>query len=93
MNYFNLGLIHLKSFARDEVLEHYSLLSNEVGFLPTQHQSFSNINLDDLYQVSQTAIKVISKDGETIHEDIETITKEVGEDGRHTYLKCRGSVT
>ena len=93
MDDLNLGLIHLLSFARDEMPEHYSLSHPEVGFLLTQHQSFLDADLKNLCQVSQTTVEAISKDGKIIHKDLETISKKVGEDCHHASLECRGGVT
>ena len=49
--------------------EHYSLSYHEVGFLLAKHLSFLDADLQDLGQVSQTAFKVVSKDGEIVHEN------------------------
>ena len=92
-NDLNLGLIHLQSFVQDEMLEHYSLSHHGVRFLRTQAQSFPDADLEDLSQVSQTAVEVISIDGEIVHEDLETVAKKVREDLRHASLECCGGIT
>ena len=74
------------------MLEHYFLLHNIVGFLLTQYWSFPNTDLEDLSQVSETLVKVISKDREVIHEDFEIAAKEAREDHRHTSLECSGGI-
>ena len=38
-------------------------------------------------------MKVISKEREIIHEDLEAVAKEIREDSRHTSLECRRGVT
>ena len=75
------------------MLEHYSLLHHKVGFLPTQYQSFPNVDLENLSQVSQAAVVVISKDEEIVHEDFETVDKKIGEDCRLTSIECHGGIT
>ena len=72
--------------------EHYSLLYHKMGFLPAQHQSFPNTDLQDLGQVSKTAVEVVSKDGEVVHENFQAVAKKVGEDFWHALLKCHGGI-
>ena len=49
--------------------ELYSLSYHKVGFLLAQYQSFPDAYLQYLRQVSKTSFKVVSKDGEIVHED------------------------
>ena len=55
----------------------------------TQHHSFSDVDLQDLGQVSKTTIEVVYKDREVVHENFQAVAKKVGEDCRHASLKCR----
>ena len=72
--------------------EHCSLSHHKVGFLSAQHQSFLDTHLEDLSQASEIAAEVISKDGEIIHENFETVAKKVREDCHHTYLEYHGGL-
>ena len=49
--------------------EHYSLIYHEVEFLPFEHKSFPDADLQDLGQVSKRILKVVSKDAEVVHEN------------------------
>ena len=69
--------------------EHDSFSYHEMGLLPAQHQSFPHTDLKDLGQVSKTAVKIISKDREVVHENFQDVAKKVREDCRHASLKYR----
>ena len=94
MNDINVGLIKLLTYARDKMPEHYSLSHHKMGFLSTQYQLFPDTDLEDLCQVSLTAVEIISKDREIVHKNLETVGKEIGKYHCHTSLECpRGVMT
>ena len=41
----------------------------KMRFLSAQHQSFPDLDVEDLSQVSQTVVKVISKEREIVHKN------------------------